>query len=129
MAEIVMIKQRNRIDHDWGLALVLKKRKELLRTVPIMSDQLTELDKWLCQQSGLPIKVYIDVWTRASFCFWVQYGDASREVKHLMLLRLRESYFEFCQLPIRYQKKLWPLGWERWAAEFEDEETELANEA
>ena len=126
MAEIVSMKKRNRIDYDWGLQLVLKKRKELLRTVPIMSDQLTEIDKWLATQPGLPIKIYCDIWSRASFCFWVQYGDASPEVKHLMLLRLRESYWEFCLLPTKWQKKLWPMGWERWHAEFIEEEIEEA---
>jgi hypothetical protein len=131
MSEIVSIKEGkrgSRTDYDWGLALVLKKRKALLRTVPIMSDQLTEIDKWLATQPGLPIKILIDIWSRASFCFWVQYGDASPEVKHIMLIRLRESYWEFCQLPLRYQKKLWPMGWERWHAEFEEEE-EAANGA
>jgi hypothetical protein len=129
MAKIVNIKEKRRIDYDWGLQLVLKKRKALLHSVPIMSDQLTEIDKWLATQSGLPLKVLIDVWARAMFCDWVLYDDASPEVKHIMLLRLREHYFEFCQLPLRLQKKLWPLGWERWHAQFmeEEEREEAAN--
>jgi hypothetical protein len=123
MAEIVSIK-RSRIDYDWRLDLVLKRRKALLHSVPIMSTELTELDKWLAKQSGLPIKVLIDVWTRAMFCSWVFYGDAEPEVKHIMLRNLRDHFQEFCQLPPRLQKRMW----QRWREEFEDEE-ESANGA
>jgi hypothetical protein len=130
VGEIISMKKRNRIDYDWGLDLVLKKRKALLRTVPIMSTELTEIDKWLATQSGLPPKVLIDIWSRAMFCSWVQYGDASPEVKHIMLLNLRSDFEDFCHLPPRVQKKLWPLGWERWHAQLiEEEEMELANGA
>jgi hypothetical protein len=129
MAEIVSIK-RNRIDHDWGLALVLKKRKELLRTVPIMSTELTELDKWLATQPGLPIKVYVDVWSRAMYIDYLLFDDLDPELKHFSLLRLRDHFREFQTLPLRLQKRLWPM-WSRWHAEFmnEEEMEEAANGA
>jgi hypothetical protein len=108
---------------NWGLQLVLKKRRALIKSVPIMSDELTKLDNWLVDQPGLPIKVLIDIWSRSMFCSWVQYGDASPDAKHTMLLYLRAHYVQFCHLPLKMQRRLWPF-WERWRAEFEDEEME-----
>jgi len=125
MAKVVSLKQQERARAElaaldnWGLQIVLKKRKQLLRTVPIMSDELTELDMWLCRQPGLPIKVLIDIWSRSMFCSWVLYADQIPEVQHIMLVNLREHYVEFCQLPLKMQKKLWPF-WERWAEEVEE---------
>jgi hypothetical protein len=126
MAEIISMKKRNRIDYDWGLQLVLKKRKALLHSVPIMSKELTEIDKWLATQSGLPLKVLLDVWQRAMFCSWVFYGDAHPELKHIMLLQLRDHYRDFQKLPPRLQTRMWPM-WERFRQEFLDEEMEQAN--
>jgi hypothetical protein len=127
MAEIVSMKKRNRIDYDWGLDLVLKKRRALLHSVPIMSSELTEIDKWLANQSGLPIKIYIDVWSRAMYIDWLLFDDLTPDQKHFSLIRLRDHFEEFCQLPPRVQKKLWPMGWERWHAQFIEEEEEAAN--
>ena len=130
MAEIISMKKRNRIDYDWGLDLVLKKRKALMRTVPIMSDELTEIDKRLSTQSGLPLKVYCDIWARAMYIDWLLFDDLSPAQKHFSLLRLRDHFEEFCHLPPRIQKKLSPMGWERWHAQFiEEEEMEAAHGA
>ncbi|MFZ2079912.1 MAG: hypothetical protein WAV38_25350 [Xanthobacteraceae bacterium] len=125
-AKIVSIK-KNRIDYDWGLDLVLKKRKALLHSVPIMSDQLTEIDKWLSTQPGLPIKVYCDIWTRAMMIDYLLFDDLTPAQKRFSLIRLRDHFEDFCRLPPRIQKKLWPM-WERWHAQFiEEEEQEAAN--
>jgi hypothetical protein len=92
-------------------------------------ERITRIDMWLIQQK-LPLDILIAIWSRAQFCSWVFYGDAEPEVKHTMLLRLRSRYLEFCQLPPRLQKKLWPMGWERWHAQFiEEEEMEAAKNA
>jgi hypothetical protein len=121
MAEVVSMKKRNRIDYDWGLDLVLKKRKALIRTVPIMSDQITELDKWLSTQPGLPLKVYVDVWSRAMYIDYLLFDDLTPGQKHHSLIRLRSHYQQFLRLPSSLQTKLWPM-WERWRAEFEEQE-------
>ena len=127
MAEIISMKKRNRIDYDWGLDLVLKKRKSLLRSVPIMSDELTEIDKWLSTQSGLPLKVYCDIWSRAMYIDFLLFDDLTPGQKHHSLLRLRDHYREFLRLPANLQKRLWPM-WERWRQEFLEME-EAANGA
>ena len=127
MAEIISMKKRNRIDYDWGLEIVLKKRKELVRTAPLMSEELTELDKWLCTQSGLPLKVYCDIWARAMYIDFLLFDDLTHGQKRHSLIRLRDHFREFQRLPPRIQKKLWPM-WERWHAQFiEEEEMEAAN--
>ena len=124
-AKIVSIKKRNRLDHDWGLEIVLKKRKELVRTAPLMSEELTEIDKWLSTQSGLPLKIYCDIWSRAMYIDFLLFDDLTPGQKHHSLIRLRDHFEQFCRLPPRLQKRLWPM-WERWRAEFEMEE-EAAN--
>lgn len=127
MAEIVSMKKRNRIDYDWGLEIVLKKRKALMRTLPIMSDQITQLDKWLSTQPGLPMKVYCDVWSRAMYIDFLLYDDLTPGQKHHSLIRLRDHFRQFQRLPANLQKRLWPM-WERWHAQFiEEEEMEQMN--
>jgi hypothetical protein len=50
MAEVVSLKQQQRAraelaaQNNWGLQLVLKRRKALMRSVPIMSDEPTKID-------------------------------------------------------------------------------------
>ena len=141
MAKIINMKRdrRNNLPEDlpeeaiWEgtpgeLKLVLAHRKSLMWTKPIMSEEITRLDKWLVHQPKLPLKDMIEIWSRAMYCDWVFYGDADRELKHLMLLRLREHYREFKTLPQRWQEALSPM-WEWWAAEFFDEEMEEARRA
>jgi hypothetical protein len=122
MAEIVRLAQRKDQSGNWGLNLVLKKRKALMRTVPIMSDQITQLDKWLVTQP-ITIKELIQIWSRSMYVEWVMYGDLSPDLKHLILLRLRDHYREFQTLPASWQARLWPM-WANWMAEFLDEEME-----
>jgi hypothetical protein len=117
--------RQDRLDHDWGLEIVRKKRKALIRSVPIMSDEITKLDNWLVTQPHLPLRDLIDIWARSTHVDWVKYGDASPDLKHLILLRLEGCFEEFQKLPPRWQKKLWPI-WERWRAEFMDQEQEEA---
>jgi hypothetical protein len=97
---------------------------------PIMDEEITKIDMWLLQQNP-PLDILIPIWSRASFCEWVFYGDANPEQKHRMLLSLRECYREFQKIPERWQEALWSIGYSRWHAEFLDEEEEeaMANEA
>jgi hypothetical protein len=130
MAEIVELRKavcENELEETIHAAFL--KRQDLMRKLPIMDERITRIDMWLIQQK-LPLDILIAIWSRAQFCSWVFYGDAEPEVKHTMLLRLRSHYLEFCQLPPRLQKKLWPMGWERWHAQFiEEEEMEAAKNA
>ena len=128
MAKIVSMKKSR--EESWvgslgELNLVLSHRKELMYKLPIMSEEITRLDLWLLEQPKLPLRVAIEIWSRCVFCEWVFYGDASPELKHLILLRLRECYREFQKLPQHWQEQLSPK-WDRWAAEFLDEEMEEA---
>ena len=86
-----------------------------------MDEAITRCDLWLVQQPKLPLDCLVAIYSRAMFCDWVFYGDAHRELKHLMLLRLRDHYRDFQKLPQAWQEALWPC-WERWRAEFLDEE-------
>ena len=123
MAQVVNLKRQERArallasQNDWGLQEVLRRRRALIKSVPIMSDEISKLDRWLVTQT-IPLKVLIDIWTRCMFCLWVMYGDQSPEVQHVMLVQLREHYVEFCQLPMKMQKKLWPF-WQEWVEEVE----------
>jgi hypothetical protein len=119
---VTMMRKENQ--GNWGLEVVLKKRKELMRTRPIMSDEITELDSWLVTQS-LSIKDLIQIWSRCQYCWLVYYDDADPALKHLMLLHLRDVYHEFCKLPPKMQKRLWPM-WESWAEELRQEEEQEA---
>ena len=101
------------------------KRQDLMRKVPIMDERITRIDVWLLQQK-LPLDILIAIFSRASFCSWVFYGDAHPELKHLMLLRLRDHYREFQKLPQRWQEALWSIGYGRWYAEFLDQEEQEA---
>jgi hypothetical protein len=126
MAEIISMRKKE----DWSEEIhrVFLKRQDLMWTKPIMSEEITRLDMWLVQQPKLPLDCVVAIWSRAMFCEWVFYGDATAELKHLILLRLREHYREFQKLPQRWHDVLWPM-WERWRAEFLDEEMEEANGA
>jgi hypothetical protein len=104
------------------------KRQDLMRKVPIMDERITRIDMWLVQQK-LPLDILIAIWSRASYCEWVFYGDANPEQKHRMHLSLRESYRAFQKLPERWQEALWSIGWGRWYAEFLDQEEEEAANA
>jgi hypothetical protein len=123
MTQVVNLKRQERArallaaQNDWGLQEVLKRRRALIKSVPIESDEIGKLDRWLVTQT-IPLKVLIDIWTRSMFCLRVMYGDQSPEVQHVMLVHLREHYVEFCQLPMKMQKKLWPF-WQEWVEEVE----------
>jgi hypothetical protein len=110
------------------LKLVLAHRRSLMWTKPIMNEEITRLDKWLVRQPKLELKDVIEIWSRAMYCDWVFYGDAHPELKHLMLLRLRDHYREIQTLPQRWQEALSPM-WEWWALEFLEEEKEEAANA
>jgi hypothetical protein len=128
MAEIVTMMRKGN-EHNWGLEMVLKKRKKLMRTVPIHNKEITEIDKWLVTQN-LSLRDLIQILARANYCMWAFYCDeASPGQKHQLLLRLRESYCGFQKLPPRFQKKLSPL-WALWHSEFlaVEEEEEAAND-
>lgn len=107
---------------------VIAHREELMHKLPIMSDEITRLDIWLLEQPKIPIKTSIEIWSRFMYCNWLFYGDAHPELKHLMLLRLRDHFQEFQKLPPRAQEVLWPM-WEMWRLQLieENEEAEAAN--
>jgi hypothetical protein len=46
MAEIITMMRKGN-EGNWGLEIVLKKRKRLMRTTPIMNKEITEIDNWL----------------------------------------------------------------------------------
>jgi len=127
MAEIVSIKKRAKDmqavcedELEDIIHAAFLKRQDLMRKVPIMDERITRIDMWLLQQK-LPLDILIAIYSRAQFCSWVFYGDAHPELKHLMLLQLRDHYREFQKLPQRWQDALWPC-WERWHLELLDEE-------
>lgn len=119
-AKIISMKKKEDEIHR-----VFLKRQDLMWTKPIMDEEITRCDLWLVQQPKLPIDCLVAIYSRAMFCDWVFYGDAHRELKHLMLLRLRDTYREFQKLPPDWQDALWHC-WERWRLEFLDEEMEEA---
>ncbi len=99
------------------------KRQDLMWKRPIMDEEITMIDLWLLQQK-LPLDILIPIWSRASFCEWVMYGDANPEQKHRMLLSLRECFRAFQKLPPRWREALWSIGYGRWYAEFLEQEEE-----
>jgi hypothetical protein len=129
MAEIVKLRKRIDMQGEELEEMIHEaflKRQDLMWKRPIMDEEITMIDMWLLQQK-LPFDILIAIWSRASFCEWIAYGDANPEQKHRMLLNLRECYREFQKLPERWQEALWSIGYGRWHAEFADEEMEAAN--
>jgi hypothetical protein len=132
MAEIVNIKKRAKDmqavcedELEEIIHVAFLKRQDLMRKVPIMDAQITQIDMWLVQQK-LPLDVLISICARAQYCEWVFYGDANADLKRLILLHLRDCYKEFQKLPANWQEALWPMLWGKWHAEFMDEEEEEA---
>ena len=126
MGEIVNIKKREAWVDSWELNLIIDRREELMWKVPIMSDEITRLDKWLVQQPKLPLRVAADIWCRCMYCQSGYYMDADQQLKHQMLLNLRRHYQEFQKLPKHIQERLSPM-WDRWMWHFLDEEMEAAS--
>ena len=89
-----------------------------------MDEEITELDLWLVQQPKLPPDIAVTIWSRAAYCEWLYYGDATPAQQHQLLLRLRECVREFQKLPQKWQEALWPIGYARWHAQFLEEEEE-----
>ena len=85
------------------------KRQGLMWKRPVMDEEISKIDTWLLQHK-LPMDILISIWSRATFCEWLAYGDATAEQKHLMLLNLRECYREFQKLPQRVQEALFSIG-------------------
>lgn len=125
MAEIIELRAVCENELEETIHAAFLKRQDLMRKLPIMDARITRIDTWLLQQK-LPLDILIAIWSRASYCEWVFYGDANPEQKHRMLLSLRESYRAFQKLPERWREALWSIGWGRWYAEFLDQEEEEA---
>jgi hypothetical protein len=122
MAEIVtMMRKENQ--GNWGLALVLKKRKALLRIAP-MSPEIIEIEKWLVTQP-LSTRDLIKVWSRMIRALLFEYGDAAADRKREILLFLREQHRA---MPLRIREGLWEI-WFQWLDEFEEEEIAAGDRA
>jgi hypothetical protein len=93
--------------NNWGLQEVLKRRRALMRSVPIMSEEITKIDEWLITQDGLPVKVWMDIWSRTIFVELMPYEEQSPEVKHIMMFRFLQRYSR-PRTP-KLQKKLEPF--------------------
>jgi hypothetical protein len=122
--EKVSLKQQERAraelaaQNNWGLQEVLKRRRALMRSVPIHSEEITKIDEWLCTQDGLPIKVWMDIWSRTIFVELMLYEEQSPEVKHIMMFRFLQRYSH--QRSPKLQKKLAPFL-ERWWEQLREE--------
>jgi hypothetical protein len=114
MAEIISM--RKGLEGNWGLDLVLKKRKALLRSVP-MSPEIIEIEKWLVKQP-LPTRELIKIWSRMVRALLFEYGNASPDRKREILLFLREQRKA---MPPRVREDLWEV-WFQWLDELEEEE-------
>jgi hypothetical protein len=114
MAEIVtMMRKENQ--GNWGLDLVLKRRKALLRIAPL-SPEITALEKWLVTQP-LSDRDLIKIWSRMLYALLIEYGDANADRKREILLSLREQYRA---MPARIRENLWEVFF-RWLDEWEEE--------
>jgi hypothetical protein len=114
MAEIItMMKKENQ--GNWGLDLVLKKRKALLRSAPL-SPEITELDRWLVTQP-LSTRDLIKIWSHMIRVLLIEYADAVDDRKRKILLSLRG---QSRAMPRRIQEELWEI-WFRWLDEWEEE--------
>jgi hypothetical protein len=114
MAEIVtMMRKENQ--GNWGLDLVLKRRKALLRNAPL-SAEITELDRWLVTQP-LSTRDLIKIWSHMIRVLLIEYADAVDDRKRKILLSLRG---QSRAMPRRIQEELWEI-WFRWLDEWEEE--------
>jgi hypothetical protein len=114
MAEIVtMMRKENQ--GNWGLDLVLKRRKALLRSAPL-SAEITELDRWLVTQP-LSTRDLIKIWSHMIRVLLIEYADAVDDRKRKILLSLRG---QSRAMPRRIQEELWEI-WFRWLDEWEEE--------
>src|SRR6516165_11433988 len=68
------------------------RRRALERSVPVNSRPLTEIDKQLAEHPLLKPKMELAIRTRAIYMLWLAYFDADAQLKHEILISLRECY-------------------------------------
>jgi len=101
----------------WDTLGVLSQRRDLIETEPLASEKITELDLFLVKQPDTPMSALVQIWARAMHIFLDIYldPDADDEVKHYVLLMLKEHYEEYKRMPQRAQDCLAPV-WGSWHA-------------
>jgi hypothetical protein len=97
---------------------LVRRRKALERFAPVDSRPLTEIDKQLAEHPLLKPKMELAIRSRSIYMLWLAYADADAQLKHEILLSLRECYRALSK---HDQEELWQLWW-RWLDHFEEEE-------
>jgi hypothetical protein len=97
---------------------LVRRRRALERFAPVDSRPLTEIDKQLAEHPLLKPKMELAIRSRSIYMLWLAYADADAQLKHEILLSLRECYRALSK---HDQEELWQLWW-RWLDHFEEEE-------
>jgi hypothetical protein len=97
-------------------------RRELIWSVPITDLRITRLDMQLMEHPLTDMSLLFEIYSRIMYVSAATYAvEATPAEKGWMLLRLRDHYREFCQLPERIQECLRPL-WLEWVDVLAEEE-------
>jgi hypothetical protein len=109
----------------WDVGSVIAKRRALFYTETVFSPEIWKYNEWLLTQreEKLTIDELIEIWAHSSWCFYVTYKDqdCDPELRHQMLLHLRESFNVYLKLPERIQEMLRPM-FSIWQGQFVGEE-------
>jgi hypothetical protein len=109
----------------WDIHSVIAKRRALFYTETVWSPEIWKYNKSLLtqRQEKLTIDELIEIWSHAIYCVYLTYSDpkCDLELRHQMLLNLKEDFNKYLTLPERIQEKFWPM-WSIWYGKFVEEE-------
>ena len=112
----------------WDVHSVIAKRRALFYTEPIWADEILTYNHWLARHTDeLTLDEIVEVW---SHCMWLVYlcytdPDCDPALRYQTLLKLREHFRHYVEMPERLQEKFWPMWahfYGRFLAETEKEE-------
>jgi hypothetical protein len=96
-------------------------RKSWLKALPITDHRITELDSQLEKHPLLKPSMYLAIKQRSIYVLWLEYEEADAELKHQILIGVREMHRA---MPRHEQEKLGEL-WEKWLDVFEEQKQEM----
>jgi hypothetical protein len=106
-----------------------RMRQELIWSVPITDQRITELDTHLIEHPLTSLPLLFEIYYRLLYVGAVIYEfGASPDEKRRMLLSLREHYHEFRRMPEPIQEILQHM-WLEWVDVLQCEEEELGRKA
>jgi hypothetical protein len=107
-----------------GHPLRHREAPALFYTETVFSEEIARYNKWLSQHTDeMTLYEMVEVW---SHCMWLVYlcytnPKCDPALRHQTLLKLRDHFHHYLELPERHQEKFWPM-WSFWYGRFLVEE-------